>query len=221
MGDTGGRGWGRVWQESRRWAWSIGPRPWRVGPGILKAEDAEVVKANLTSWCLFVPVLWALLQAGLREQGLPSRTCLSCRATGVDLRLVCICKRGVFPVPVNSVGCIYLWKGSILRGLTFPLWEESRSRRNKTPPHPSVLLRSRGCWPLGDKGGFPLELTGGQAAALTRLVAVRPWTTGRTEKCSPGSGLGILVFWASSPWTRENPCKINHRQVILIKSLAW
>ena len=89
------------------------------------------------------------------------------------------------------LAAIYLWKGSILRGLTFPLWKESRSRRNKTPPHPSVLLKSRGYWHLGDKGGFPLELTGGQAAALTRLVAVRPWTTGRTEKCSAAVGLGF------------------------------
>lgn len=57
MRDTDGdRGQGREWLESREWAWSSGPRSWRVDTVILKTEDSEMLKANLTSLtsCLYL-----------------------------------------------------------------------------------------------------------------------------------------------------------------------
>lgn len=77
-----------------------------MGPGILKAEDAEVVKANLTSLVLSL----YLSCEHCSRLGSVSRACLQGLTFPAgplewDLWHVCICKRGMFPVPVNSVGC--------------------------------------------------------------------------------------------------------------------
>ena len=114
----------------------------------------------------------------------------------------------------------YLWKGSFPRRLTFPLWKEFRSRGTKTSPHPQWSPQAPWLLTPGRQGwiasGAPRW-----AGSCTDRAGGSQALDHRPAKCSPRSGVEILVFWASSAWTRENPCKIDHRQMISIKSVKW
>lgn len=77
-----------------------------MGPGILKTDDAEVVKANLTSLMLSL----YLSCEPFSRLGSVSSACLQGLTFPAgplewDLGRISVCKREVLPVPVSSVGC--------------------------------------------------------------------------------------------------------------------